>query len=71
MKFTKVLLAAALLCIVVHKTTAQCETPLFGVPDEFVTNRFKEDGMAYGHPYTIFNKRNNGNVNFSLKAELT
>ena len=30
---------------------------LFGIPDEFVTNRYSPLSKIYGHPYTIFNKR--------------
>jgi hypothetical protein len=47
------------------------ETPFGGMPNELYRGRLKKEGALYGNPYTIFNKRNNGNVNFSLKAELT
>jgi hypothetical protein len=54
----KVVLCLFLLLTSSTKSKAQsCRKPFFGVPEELVRNRHKEPEMAYGHPYTIFNKR--------------
>jgi hypothetical protein len=54
----KTILLIGLLAIL-KSISAQCDKTgnLFGIPDEFVRNRFKTDAMLYTHPYTIFNKR--------------
>ncbi|AMS27331.1 hypothetical protein AEM51_10180 [Bacteroidetes bacterium UKL13-3] len=54
----KILLAVTLM-IITRAAYTQCDKTgnLFGIPDEFVRNRFKTDAMLYTHPYTIFNKR--------------
>jgi hypothetical protein len=39
----------------------------FSVPDELYRGRYNPEGMVYGHPYTMFNKRK---ANWSLESDL-
>ncbi len=61
-----------LLIVAATNLRAQCDKTgnLFGIPEELVRNRFTEVDMLYGHPYTLFNKRDYGHVNFSIEAEI-
>jgi hypothetical protein len=67
----KILLAVTLM-IITRAAYTQCDKTgnLFGIPDEFVRNRFKTNSMLYTHPYTTFNKRDYGDASFNIKTEV-
>lgn len=46
---------------------AQCNPGILKTPEELVKNRLMGDDQIYGHPYTMFNKRN---PDFKIEVEV-
>jgi hypothetical protein len=67
----KLLSLIGLISFTIH-VYGQCDKTgnLFGIPDEFVINRYSPPDKIYGHPYTIFNKRDYGAESFNLELEV-